>query len=347
MLKLSDREWKEFCISDIFMISPGKRLTKNDMVAGNKPFIGASDSNNGITAFISNSNTSEDNNTLGVNYNGSVVENFYHPYTCLFSDDVKRFKLKSIEGTKYHYLFFKAVILQQKCKYAYGYKFNEQRMQRQMILLPVNANKTPDYNFMEQYIKEREQLLVQNHISYLNKSMQTEEAIPTLKETEWKEFYLKDIFSDIKRGKRLKTADHIDGMTPYVSSSAINNGVDAFIGNNEKVRKCNDCLTVANSGSVGKTFYHSYEFIASDHVTTLSSDKLNAYSYLFVSVLVQRLEEKYNFNREINDSRINVERIVLPVDSSGNPDYDYMEKYAKNILLKLKLQYLNEKQKKC
>lgn len=347
MLKLSDREWKEFCIRDIFMISPGKRLTKNDMIDGDKPFIGASDSNNGITAFIANSNASEDNNTLGVNYNGSVVENFYHPYTCLFSDDVKRFKLKSIEGTKYHYLFFKTVILQQKCKYAYGYKFNEQRMQKQMILLPVNANKAPDYTFMEQYIKEREQLLVQNYISYLNKARQAEETIPTLKEKEWKEFYLKDIFPNIKRGKRLKTADHINGMTPYVSSSAINNGVDAFIGNNGKIRKSNDCLTVANSGSVGKTFYHNYEFIASDHVTTLSSDKLNAHSYLFVSVLVQRLEEKYNFNREINDSRINVERIVLPVDSSGNPDYDYMGKYAKNILLKLKLRYLSEKQKKC
>ena len=96
-----------------------------------------------------------------------------------------------------------------------------------------------------------------------------------LHDREWNEFYLRDIFPDIQRGKRLKNADHIQGKTPYVSSSAINNGVDAFIGNDDKVRKYKECLTLANSGSVGKTFYHSYEFIASDHVTSLKSDRLN------------------------------------------------------------------------
>ena len=39
---------------------------------------------------VSNTNNSLDRNVLGVNYNGSVVENFYHPYEAIFSDDVKR-----------------------------------------------------------------------------------------------------------------------------------------------------------------------------------------------------------------------------------------------------------------
>ena len=50
------------------------------MIKGQKPFIGASDSNNGVTAFVKNTNTSEDRNVLGVNYNGSVVENFYQMF---------------------------------------------------------------------------------------------------------------------------------------------------------------------------------------------------------------------------------------------------------------------------
>ena len=97
MLDLHDREWKEFRICDIFIIKAGKRLTKSDMASGNKPFIGATDNNNGITEFVSNTNISEDCNVLGVNYNGSVVENFYHPYTCIFSDDVKRFQTKQVQ----------------------------------------------------------------------------------------------------------------------------------------------------------------------------------------------------------------------------------------------------------
>lgn len=167
MLSLHDREWQEFPISEIFIISPGKRLTKSDMQPGSKPFIGATDSNNGITAFVSNTNASEDTDVLGVNYNGSVVENFYHPYTCVFSDDVKRFRLKEVQGNKYIYLFMKTAILQQKRKYAYGYKFNEQRMQKQMLLLPANDAGKPDYAFMEEYIKEREQQIVQKYIAHI------------------------------------------------------------------------------------------------------------------------------------------------------------------------------------
>ena len=150
---LHEKEWKEFYISDIFIICPGKRLTKSDMQSGNKPFIGASDSNNGVTAFVSNTNVSEDSNVLGVNYNGSVVENFYHPYTCIFSDDVKRFTIKGRPGNEFIYLFLKSVILQQKSKYAYGYKFNEERMKRQMLLLPVDTDGQPDWQYMELYAK--------------------------------------------------------------------------------------------------------------------------------------------------------------------------------------------------
>lgn len=104
-----------------------------------------------VTAFVSNTNVSEDRNVLGVNYNGSVVENFYHPYTCIFSDDVKRFTLKGRKGNEFIYLFLKSVILQQKNKYAYGYKFYEERMKRQMIMLPIDSKGQSDWQYMESY----------------------------------------------------------------------------------------------------------------------------------------------------------------------------------------------------
>ncbi len=165
--KLHDKEWGEFFIDEIAYIKPGKRLTKADMIKGNKPFIGSSDSNNGITEFTSNTNQSEDFNVLGVNYNGSVVENFYHPYKAIFSDDVKRLSLKDVEGNKYLYLFIKNLILKQKSKYQYAYKFNEKRLKRQKILLPVNKTNEPDYEYMEQYIKNLEHKKIKQYLDYL------------------------------------------------------------------------------------------------------------------------------------------------------------------------------------
>lgn len=167
------RKWVEFSIDEIFNIKAGKRLTKASMISGKTPFIGASDSNNGVTAFIFNDNTSRDRNVLGVNYNGSVVETFYHPYECLFSDDVKRFSLKGCDGNKYIYLFLKSVIIKQKEKYQYGYKFNEARMLRQKITLPVTKNGEPDYKYMEQTAKQAEIKLLTRYIAYLDSRVTT------------------------------------------------------------------------------------------------------------------------------------------------------------------------------
>lgn len=164
---LNRAKWREFYIDDIFTISAGKRLTKADMDSGNIPFIGATDSNNGITNWIATPNSSFDKNVLGVNYNGSVVENFYHGYGCVFSDDVKRLHLKRYADNKFVLLFCKVAILQQKMKYTYGYKFNGHRMERQKILLPTDEQDNPDYTYMEQYGKWMMAQMYQRYLDYV------------------------------------------------------------------------------------------------------------------------------------------------------------------------------------
>ena len=310
------------------------------MIDGDTPFIGAADSNNGVTAFIGNENSSADENVLGVNYDGNgMVISFYHPYRCLFSDSVKRFHLKNHAGNEFVYLFLKAIILQQKSKYNYGYKFSEARMRRQKILLPVTDDDTPDYDYMENYVRAVEEKILQRYRDFV--SIADAEQVPLLKEKVWRAFFIGEIFDVIQRGKRLKTADHLQGDKPYISSSAQNNGVDNFIGNNENVRTFEDCLTIANSGSVGKTFYHEYEFIASDHVTALSSPRLNKYHYLFLAAQLNNLSEKYSFNREITDARIRRERLMLPVNDDGEPDFEYMENYVRAIEARQYKNYLD------
>ena len=48
MLSLESREWGQFFIEDLCEIYSGVRLIKADMKDGDIPFIGATDSNNGI-----------------------------------------------------------------------------------------------------------------------------------------------------------------------------------------------------------------------------------------------------------------------------------------------------------
>lgn len=85
------------------------------------------------------------------------MENFYHPYEAIFSDDVKRVHWKDKnQKIKYTYLFLKQMILQQKEKYAYGYKFNSKRMNRQKILLPIDELGNIDFVYMKKYMQIEE-----------------------------------------------------------------------------------------------------------------------------------------------------------------------------------------------
>ena len=107
--------------------------------------------------------------------------------------------------------------------------------------------------------------------------------------------------------------------------------MDGFIGNEGSVRKFEDCITIANSGSVGSAFFHQYEFVASDHVTQLKRKGLDKYAYLFMVPIINRLSEKYSFNREINDERIKREKILLPINDKGEIDFDFMSSFMQEV----------------
>lgn len=166
---IHEMRWEPFLIADIFDILPGKRLVAADSTPGSRPFIGALDNSNGVARFVNDTNVSLDKNVLGVNYNGNgMVIGFYHPYECIFSDDVKRFHLRHHEDNAFVLLFMKVAILQQKSKFGYLYKFNAERMANTRIMLPVTDDGTPDYEYMEQYAKNLMLRKYKQYLAYLD-----------------------------------------------------------------------------------------------------------------------------------------------------------------------------------
>lgn len=348
MISLKDREWKPFILGDIFTITRGNasNIINRATNDGKGVIISALDNSNGFysnTTFNNKDKVYRD--TLTVNNNGNgVCLAYYHPYKFVSSSDVSILENKTeIKFNKYIFEFFICLIEKQKTKYNYGYKMSNGRMTKQSIMLPVNKNGNPDYEFMEAYMRERESNLRKIQISKIQKriaNLGKKRVIPSLNEKEWIAFKLKDIFTEIERGKRLKNGDHVPGIKPYVSSSAIDNGVADWVSNDTNVREFSNCLSLANSGSVGSCFYEPFTFVASDHITHLKNNSFNEYIYLFCANMLSRLSEKYNFNREINDNRISKEIIMLPVDNDSNPDYMYMEQYVKNIEIEKYNRYL-------
>jgi len=340
-LSLKNREWKEFFIEDIAEIVSGVDINEADRAKGNTPYITATANNNGVGDFIGNDNKSSEKKCISVNRTGSVGYAFYHPYNALYSNNCRKIVIKNkniLIGR-----FIASQISKQKDKYSYGYILGTERLKRQKILLPTNSQGEPDYEFMEAYIRQKEQEKINAHkncISERISELENVKDVVPLSEKDWREFFLIDIFSEIQRGKRFKKDYHIKGKMPYVSSTAMNNGVDGYVENNNNVRIFSNCLSLANSGSVGACFYQSFEFVASDHITKLDNKDFKKSIYLFISTIVSRLGEKYSFNREINDTRIKREKILLPINENKEPDYDYMENYMKILELNKLKKYI-------
>ncbi len=341
MLKLSDREWKSFNLIDdnMFYIDDVKtfKSTAEVLDDGVLDIVGATSKNNGNVGFLPKKYKDYliKGNCICLikTGQGSVGDAVYKQGEFVPSNNVC--VIRSSWLNKYNGLFIVTEINKQAGRYSYGYIRNNIRIRKEQLLLPMTENGTPDYYFMETYIKEREAQKRKEYLDYCKEQLKIiggEYNLIPLSEKQWKSFFIVDVFDTIQRGKRLKTADHLIGSIPYVSSSALNNGVDNFVSNDKGVRKFSDCLSLANSGSVGSTFYEPFEFVASDHITHLKSDKFNKYHYLFLATMTSRLSQKYNFNREINDKRISREIVLLPVTSDNKPDYDYMEKYSRNLL---------------
>jgi type I restriction enzyme M protein len=144
--------WKEFKLSDLFDIKKGKRLTKANQTEGSTPYIGAIDSNNGVSGYIGQS-AIHAGGTISVNYNGSVAEAFYQPESFWATDDVNVLYPRGFQLTPEIALFVCAIIRMEKYRFNYGRKWHLERMRDSIIKLPATKAGEPDWDFMKGYIK--------------------------------------------------------------------------------------------------------------------------------------------------------------------------------------------------
>ncbi|RYG57762.1 MAG: S-CspCI protein [Alphaproteobacteria bacterium] len=144
--------WTSFRIGELFDIRKGQRLTKAKMIKGEVPYVGASDSFNGVTARVGQTPIHA-KNTISVTYNGSVAEAFFQPEAYWASDDVNVLYPLNFELTPAVGLFTCAVIRLEKYRFNYGRKWHLDRMRESLIRLPSNADGAPDWDHMEAFMK--------------------------------------------------------------------------------------------------------------------------------------------------------------------------------------------------
>ena len=152
-IPLCDAEkWHEFKLRQLFTLVKGKRLTKEDMSEGNTNYLGAISENNGVRQLISAPAIFKAN-CITVNYNGSVGEAFYQSAPFWATDDVNVLYANGWTLNKYIALFIATVIKADRYKFCYGRKWTMAKMKQSIVKLPVTAQGSPDWGYMESYIK--------------------------------------------------------------------------------------------------------------------------------------------------------------------------------------------------
>lgn len=218
-------------------------------------------------------------------------------------------------------------------------------------MLPTDMLGEPDWQFMEDYIREREEMLIGRCREFLTKritSIERERVTGStateplhLDNRNWNPFAIEEVFT-ISSGKRLETRNKIPGTRPFAGAVDGSNGISGFVGNtNESLDK--QVLGVNYNGSVGLCFYHPYEIIFSDDVKRfhLIDHPDNYHIMLFMKVVIEQQRIKYSYGYKFNATRMRRQTILLPTDMLGEPDWQFMEDYAKSIALKLLRQQLD------
>lgn len=362
MERLSEKEWKQFGFAEVFDIKKGFYNKKpEDDGTGTIPFLGATDSNNGVTRFLTleeikhGTKTGDLHNSplekklfpghaIAVTNNGSVGHAFYQATKFTCSHDINPLYLRDHEMSREEADFLIKAIEEQGILFQYARKWRPIRMVKSKIMLPIDDKGDPDYAYMTLYSAEVRGDMLMRYKNFIagQLSQLEHKDIPALDEKKWGEFFIGDLFT-VSRPKARNKDDYDFGDIPFVASGAVNNGVMKCCNAkpDESLDKGN-CITV--SPVDGSAFYQPMVFLgrggAGSSILMLRSDWLNLYLGQFVARAMQQTCSKYTYGHMGNKDSIQRERIMLPVSDDGKPDYEYMDQYARNTMLKKYEQYL-------
>ena len=155
----------------------------------------------------------------------------------------------------------------------------------------------------------------------------TEYASVKLTDREWKEFKVKDIFPVVNRGKRLTKANRKPGNIPLITAGFLNYGVGEYISNPEQTRY-DKAITI---DMFGNAFYRGSTFCCDDNIIVLQNSKISEWAKIFITPVIDARKVNYSYGNQYRLGDLETHIIRLPVDSTGQPDYDFMEQYMKTL----------------
>ena len=366
-MELTTKDWKEFRIGDLFRVETCKgvdagSLCLNKNYSENTPyeFIGRTNDNYGLQGYIGDLGFPVNNSeTITISQVGTIVAQIR---TSKYYTSQNIFKLTALkfEPNQWNLLFIVTMLNKILLRYTGYASYPTQKSLRNETLLLPSKNDEPDWDFMEEFIKEIEEKYIKNVDKYNQENIDKALSVTGLTTADlngnleiksadrYEEFRVGDLF-DAFLG--IVTPNEMllkKGKFPVITGVTENNGINGYFNELIVNHTYSNMITVSNRGVYsGTAYYHNYEFILGSNVIALKplSFKMTKNIALFIMTLINKLYYG-GYDNYPTKSSILEDAILLPAIDENTPDFDYMEKaiyiYIKKVIKSWKMD--NEKE---
>lgn len=351
--------FKEFLVSEILEVEQTKSVpAKANLINGNIPYVTRTAFNNGYMRTCGNSDKINKGNCITIGAESGIA--FYQPVDFVAGNRIFRLSRKGLEEKEYIYLT--SILNIQSKKYSYSNPRNPDKIKIEKIYLPVIPSPDKkhkytvediDWEHMKKRIAELERERIAELEAYLqvagleNYELTEEDEKVLLEKPAFKKFVLETLFYkvDLKRIKKTfkknediskeKTAEY---SLPLINAKNGNNGI-MYYGRIEDWESEEHCIDIVSDGAVstGNVYPQPQKtgVLYNAYMIKLNEDIRSENVLIYISKSIEKvIKEKFSYDNKAIWEKVKTNIIELPVNSSGTPDFDYMERYI-NALEKL------------
>lgn len=164
-----------FEYQDIFdRIQQGRRLKKDDQIAGDIPFVMSGVTNTGVVNYISNPIAVFPKNSITMDIFGNA---FYRSYDYGMGDDTGAYWDSKNRYTREMLLYLTTAMNKSvEGKFSYGHKLRSSQSLSIEMLLPIKNNQ-PNFEFMETFISAIQKLVIKDAVAWADREIETTEQV--------------------------------------------------------------------------------------------------------------------------------------------------------------------------
>lgn len=343
-----------FSVKELFPLLINGKGNNNILSDGDStPYLGAKKDENGVMRYCAKDSalTMKGNCICFIcNGAGSVGYTLYMDRPFIATSDIVAGYNDNLNP--YIAMYLISLFDLERPRFSYGRKWKK-TLKDTTIPLPQTDSGNVDWVAIDSYIKNSIMPILPSRAKTIwslgvDKTPITQNSLK-LSDRDWKWFRYDEVFK-ICKGFYNKKPDHNpNGDIPFIGATDANNGVTSLtdietimistktgdLPNSpleDKLFKPN-CITVSNNGSVGYAFYQSKAFTCSHDVNPLYllDRDMNKYIGMFLCSIIELDRYRWNYGRKWRPIRMPSSMIKLPVNSSGKPDWQFMEEYIKRL----------------